>query len=376
MPQSDDSDLGDAMEDGGGGGSSGKNADLIRLAENALPLAEKHGLSDESLRGAPKADHLRPELPRILTQSRAANVQEKAGSKTESLLSTSRPLSDHGHEDRKTSRAASDSLSTLKKDGSQHRPTKSLSKSPDRTNDSEEDSPVMRRNTIPTPVGASTLPPMQNQKSPPSSSSKLSNGQESLPSLSSMQLKPLMDSRPPNESCRLGVNRSAVPLKSPSAQSPPLVPAASRPSPSYPSPQTRLNGFFNSTFPNGQPSPAYSDSSLRDSSNMSPPDKPGTAQYVQYQLHKGSTHSDELTPQSAESYPSSATFSTAPSPHLESMEVDRSGRLLPPLVPHSGPALMTGAFKCDYAGCKAAPFQTQYLLKYVRSWLEHGAAQG
>ena len=34
-----------------------------------------------------------------------------------------------------------------------------------------------------------------------------------------------------------------------------------------------------------------------------------------------------------------------------------------PATPQSSP-IATGVFKCEHAGCTAAPFQTQYILKY------------
>jgi hypothetical protein len=76
---------------------------------------------------------------------------------------------------------------------------------------------------------------------------------------------------------------------------------------------------------------------------------------------------------SSESYPSSDGLSPATQPtpieqrprHM-SLDGALTSRVLPPPV-GSGlsqtiPSHATGSFKCDYPGCNAAPFQTQYLL--------------
>lgn len=77
---------------------------------------------------------------------------------------------------------------------------------------------------------------------------------------------------------------------------------------------------------------------------------------------------------SSESYQSSDGLSPASQPtpieqrprHM-SLDGALASRVLPPPVgsglPQSIPSHATGSFKCDYPGCNAAPFQTQYLLK-------------
>ena len=42
-----------------------------------------------------------------------------------------------------------------------------------------------------------------------------------------------------------------------------------------------------------------------------------------------------------------------------------AGLTLSNIVPLAGPAAQGPGYKCEYPGCTAAPFQTQYLLKYV-----------
>jgi len=76
----------------------------------------------------------------------------------------------------------------------------------------------------------------------------------------------------------------------------------------------------------------------------------------------------------SESYQSSDGLSpgTQPTPieqrprHM-SLDGALASRVLPPPVgsglQHGMPSHATGSFKCDYPGCTAAPFQTQYLLK-------------
>ncbi|KAL8707298.1 MAG: hypothetical protein Q9220_007641 [cf. Caloplaca sp. 1 TL-2023] len=208
--------------------------------------------------------------------------------------------------------------------------------------------------------GSETLPAIQSAT--PSLSAKSPNSQQSLPSISA-QLGELVDGPSPSENLP---NRSSFPMAN-GIQSPPMSGISTRPN-HYPSPQTRLNSFP-TPYPAAQPSPAstYSEISPRDSyrpghdpTSMSPPGKPGPPYY-----NTGRTsHNDELTPQSAESHQAFKTFAASLSPNGDQGNFESGRPILPPL-PGTGP-LSQGNFRCDFPGCTAAAFQTQYLLKYVQ----------
>ncbi|KAI4131845.1 MAG: hypothetical protein LQ338_001035 [Usnochroma carphineum] len=205
--------------------------------------------------------------------------------------------------------------------------------------------------------GSETLPAIQSAT--PSTATKSPNGQQSLPSISA-QLGELVDGPSPNESLP---NRSTFPMAS-GIQSPPMSGISPRHS-HYPSPQSRLHSFP-TPYPGAQPSPAstFSEVSPRepfhtshDLTSMSPPGKPGPPYYATVRTPQN----DELTPQSAESYSGFKGFVAGISPNHDHSSIELNRRVLPPL-PGTGP-LATGNFKCDFSGCTAAPFQTQYLLK-------------
>lgn len=205
--------------------------------------------------------------------------------------------------------------------------------------------------------GSATLPAIQNAT--PTASAKSPNGQQSLPSISA-QLGKLVDAPSPNENLS---SRSTFPISN-GIQSPPMSGISPRPN-HYPSPQTRLNSFP-TPYPGTQPSPAstFGEISPRepyrpnhDSTTMSPPGKPGPPYYTSGRP----THIDELTPESAESYSGFKGFTGGISADSDHPNIEPGRRILPPL-PGTGP-LATGSFKCDYPGCTAPPFQTQYLLK-------------
>jgi len=220
-------------------------------------------------------------------------------------------------------------------------------------------SPELRKHTIALSEGSpmETLPAIQ--QSPNVSSGKSPNNQPSLPSLQHLALP--LDARSPkdNDLRLLGMSqRNTFPMQLPSTG--PLTSRAT-----FPSPQTRMNGHFQ-PYPSSQPSPAstYSETSPRDAyrlsvdgTSMSPPGKPERHFYP-----GGRTpQTDELTPASSESYQSTiGSADTALS--TENLSADRPR--LPPLV--SGP-YVGGVFRCDFPGCTAVPFQTQYLLKWVSS---------
>ncbi|KAL9129934.1 MAG: hypothetical protein Q9175_007152 [Cornicularia normoerica] len=345
LPQSDDSDVDDPMDVDGRERTDedkpahDKNLDLVHLAENALPLVERDKGHDAS-----KNEHSRPARPKILTQPSLPEPKDVVLVKPEY---------------RQSSPAAGVSSPKRTRYGSNASHSPSRSSHSKGGPDSAAISPMLWKHTIlnsersPT----ETLPAMQ--QSPPSSSSKSPNGQHSLPSLRAIQLEPLLDGRSPNENAPLGIKRPPFPLSNGTANSPPMSSIAPRPT-QYPSPQTRMNGHFPQPYPHGQPSPAYSDTSPRDSANMSPPGKPINSQYY---LDRRTPQSEELTPQSAESHLSTSSFSTAPSPHSHHLDMDPSRPILPPLSGVAGGSLIIGAFKCEHAGCTAPAFQTQYLLK-------------
>ncbi|KAL8842680.1 MAG: hypothetical protein Q9170_000455 [Blastenia crenularia] len=203
--------------------------------------------------------------------------------------------------------------------------------------------------------GSETLPAIQSAT--PSLSAKSPNSGQSLPSISA-QLGELVDGPSPNETLS---SRSTFPMAN-GIQSPPMSGISPRPN-HYPSPQTRLNSFP-TPYPAAQPSPAstYGEVSPRepyrtslDPTGMSPPGKPGAPYYTTSRT----SQMEELTPQSAESHAGFKTFS----PNGDHPNVEPGRPILPPL-PGTG-LLATGNFKCDFSGCTAAPFQTQYLLKYA-----------
>lgn len=203
--------------------------------------------------------------------------------------------------------------------------------------------------------GSETLPAIQSAT--PITSAKSPNGQQSLPSISA-QLGELVDGPSPNDSLP---NRSSFPMPN-GIQSPPMSGISPRPN-HYPRPRKRLNSFP-TPYPAAQPSPAstFSEASPRepyrmsnDPTSMSPPGKPGP-----YYTTGRPAQIDDLTPQSAESYAGFKGFE-GPSSDGDHPNIVPGRPILPPL-PGIGP-LVTGNFKCDYPGCTAAPFQTQYLLK-------------
>ena len=180
-------------------------------------------------------------------------------------------------------------------------------------------------------------------------------GRETVPSLRAVQLEPsLPESMSPNENAPLGIRNSSSSLINSSGNSSTINSVdATRPT-QYPSPQSRMNGLFPQTYPHGQPSPTYSDASPKDSPPISPPPA-----HFERHADRRTLQSEELTPQSAESHFSTSSFSTALSPHSQHLDKDRSRLTLPP----PGMTGIVGTYKCDYVGCKAPAFQTQYLLK-------------
>lgn len=207
-------------------------------------------------------------------------------------------------------------------------------------------SPLIRTSTAPTgPQGSSEILPAM-QASPMFDGSRSPGGQVGLPSLHDSGLKPLLDGRPPQNTVR-------VPLP-PTSASAALSPQISSKTPRFPSPPERPGNTFSTKFPHGHPSPVYSNPSPGDSNHMSPPSRPSV------QLPPFAARQDALTPQSADSYTSNGT---SPGAGSDKLDIERSSRMLPPLVAQPGPSILNGVFRCKHPGCHAAPFQTQYLLK-------------
>ena len=348
--------------------SKHEHAGLVRLAGDVLPLTEERDDRANDRENALKIENLRPPRPTVVTENKPSIPDERLAYDAHSAQAARRSSERETYEEisgRKVSRAATDGTLMMNSRRPRAGPSKSPSRSPKIVNEDESVSQVMRRNTLPVSQHSAmeTLPPLQPQASP-TNAAKSPNGTESLPSLAQSNLKDLLNSKPPPDNRYKDLGGPQIPI-SKTLNSPPSGSMASKASVSYSSPRPRMNSTFGPTFSHGHPSPVTSDASPRDSAAMSPPGRPGSLQLSQFQFSARSTQSEELTPQSANSYPSSESFSVTPSAQIggEQMEVDRAGRILPPLVPHPGPPLMTGAFKCEYEGCSAAPFQTQYLLK-------------
>ncbi|KAI4161398.1 MAG: hypothetical protein L6R39_000070 [Caloplaca ligustica] len=205
--------------------------------------------------------------------------------------------------------------------------------------------------------GSETLPAIQNAT--PITSTKSPSGPQSLPSISA-QLGQFVDGPSANDGLP---NRSSFPMAN-GIQSPPMSGISPRPN-HYPSPQSRLNSFP-TPYPATQPSPSstFSEVSPRepyrathDPTSMSPPGKPGPPYYATGRAPL----TDELNSRSTDGYAGLKGFAASISPNGDHLKIEPGRPILPPL-PGTGP-LPAGNFKCDFPGCTAAPFQTQYLLK-------------
>lgn len=350
LPQSDDSDIDiERMDADDGEATNEDNYSLVHLAENALSSVESHDGRCNDPSSASKTEHTRPARPTILTPSRA--------SASNGTICTKIRNQDHPqHQDSAQSVPPSSSNGNVSKPA--HSPSRSMSSGKD-DSDSVAISPMLRRFTIPNSERspAETLPAMHN--SPPSSSSKSPISQQNLPSLRAIALEPLLDTRSPKEIAPHGISRPPYSMGDGTLNSPPASSMTPRTG-QYCNPQIRTNEHLNSPHPAGHLSPANNDISPN-STNMSPPT--GKPAFPNSYPNGRTPHSEGSTPQSAESHHSSSSFSTAPSPHGYPLDIDRGRPTLPPLIGLQSGPMMTGSFKCDYAGCSAAPFQTQYLLK-------------
>ncbi|MCJ1403572.1 hypothetical protein MMC11_006795 [Xylographa trunciseda] len=244
-----------------------------------------------------------------------------------------------------------------------------ISRQDERSNNTENDSLAnLSKYTIPNPQGfhMDILPAMQN--SPPQSANSPTS-LHNLPSIHS-KLGSLVDGPlPPDRGLRstgisLQNTPSFPPIDAP-VHSPPMDFKAPR-VPPFGSIQTRTNGQFHHGYPTTEPSPAstVSEASPRDTyrlsqdpTSMSPPSKYPR----QFSSSSMTPQSEVQTPLSAESLPSASSFSTETSPNGDRMSIDRDRPILPPL--NASASVVGAGFKCEYTGCTAPPFQTQYLLK-------------
>ena len=230
--------------------------------------------------------------------------------------------------------------------------------------DSIATSPQLRQYTINASQGspAETLPAMQTS---PSLSAKSPASQQSLPSIQS-QLGPLVDG-PPSLPNIPPTNRQASFSTNGSVHSPPQDFASPRGPPPYHPLSSRSNGPYPTAYPVAEPSPASTQSgpSPREQyapsqtpRSMSPPSKFGPRQYSGTQ----GLPTEVPMPMSAGSQASYRSMGSEPSPVSERINMDSDRPILPPL-PNGGPLVGGGGYKCEYVGCNAPPFQTQYLLK-------------
>ena len=225
----------------------------------------------------------------------------------------------------------------------------------------------LRQYAIPISEGSpmETLPAMQS--SPPQCS-RSPMGQQNLPSLH-VQLGSLADPRPLQESSARpnGIALQALPpypMTNGSVQSSPKDLGLSRMG-QFPSISNRTNGHLAQCRPIAQPSPAstLSEPSPRDHyvKTQEPASMSSPGRFNSHFGNGPTPQSDVQTPISADSCPSTSSFSTNTSPNGDRTNNEDSQPTFPP-PSANGPADNIG-FKCDFIGCTATPFQTQYLLK-------------
>lgn len=127
---------------------------------------------------------------------------------------------------------------------------------------------------------------------------------------------------------------------------------------------------------------ARSPTSTEGFSNYSPSQYPGNAYYTDRRIsvahESGPTYPTPVPslpsqPSSGESQIGNAGatpdgYSTAHTTPIDQGSLGPDGMLRPILPPPPGMAItQVGGFLCDYPGCTALPFQTQYLLRYVQT---------
>jgi len=299
--------------------------------------------------------------------------------------------------DAKDSNAAVDGLLRLKESSPKtgHSPSRMRGTSNGfGSNGSMATSPNLRQYTIPTSERSpmETLPAMQISPSH-SHSVKSPNGERSLPSIVS-QLGQLADHPVKDHDARTNglpchSRQSFSSASGGPGHSPPMTssgPERRLPA-QYISTQQRQPGPYQGQYPPTQTSPAsvYSETSPRqpygqsqDPASMSPPGKPG---YNPYYPNRRASQNDEhgppyaaptagenkYTPTSVDGIPSSESYTPSTDATLNEHQMGIEGtRPLSDLpAPQPNGPLVSGGFKCDYRGCLAPSFQTQYLLKSV-----------
>lgn len=365
--QSETGDQSEGMDDVEGGSAVGeKSSSLVQTAQDALPLIDGTDALADDQPSNPKPDESRRSLSKIYTQdlnpSKITSTSEAAGLNLSKESSDGQVTSNPKDADVKISNTRNvRGFSPRASPPPSIRPNHATAR---RHSPSSATSPL-RRFAIPISEGSpmETLPAMHS--SPSSSSAKSPKSQQTLPPLHA-HFGPLVEGRSPNDKDirpnGINTGRHTFPLMNGAVHSPPLssIPARSnqfgsaaqaRRFPPYPPPQSSPASTYS------DPSPREPYRQGQDSTTMSQPGRFGQSQYHS----EGRTpQSDDLTPLSAESYPSTANFSADTSPNGD--RINTEGRVLPPLGGGTVP-LMTGLFKCENAGCTAAPFQTQYLLK-------------
>ena len=329
---------------------------LMQTARDSLVAVDGNDSVAEDSNVGSKADSTRRVRPTIqVPLLKDSGLSDDARRKGESITSLQRAISDPKAPVISPVGPSSSRIGQYEP----NLPTSSRHHSPSGRNGSFQGtrSPDLRKYAIPASEGSpkETLPAMQDPST--SLSSKSPNSQQSLPPLRAINLEPLSDDIRANNLN----HRQSFPLPN-GIHSPPMSSIASKMSP-YPTRLTPLNGHFPPSF-SSNPSPisTVNESSrelyrpVSDPTSMSPPGKLNQPQ----NLNGRTSQNEETAPLSAESYTSTATFSSGASQNGDQTKIDGNPRMLPPLG--SGP-LMTGIFKCAHSGCTAPPFQTQYLLK-------------
>lgn len=355
LPQSDSEPSSVANDVESPPGAAEQADDSVNLAGSPLSLSDVEPIERQVFTGSSETGNGgRPELPRLQTEEQGASSihevtishdapQPQSPDESESL--SPRQISPRTATDSTPGVAVTNARSTKS-------PVSSRS-STDREPGHRAMSSALRPYTVTSAdrTPGDTLPAMQT--SPPTNTSKSPGPPQGLPSLHDSGLKPLLDGGP--------VKNGFPAHSTPSASSSALSPAASSKMARFPSSPGRSNSAFPQNFAHGQPSPAYSNASPREAARMSAPSHPN----IQPPKFPPKSASEALTPQSADNCTIGYAGASSPLPSGEPIEIDRAGRILPPLVPHLGPPIINGHFKCQHEGCTAAPFQTQYLLKYA-----------
>lgn len=240
---------------------------------------------------------------------------------------------------------------------------------PPGSDDTITTSPTLARHAIPVSEGnAGTLPALHSA-SPSANAAPTSPSSERLPSFRQLtgQLTELADAA--------GQHEPRVPhYGRHHSQS---FGSATAPSPMLPyhiPPNTQMSPSSQYAFSARSPTSAIGDH------YSSPTQIPGNAYYMERRTSNFPDHPIGLpaslpsASSSGESHgpPSSSAdgYSTAHTTPVDSAVIpdgmQRNMPILPPPrgMPPQNAAFLPGGFKCDYPGCEAAPFATQYLLRY------------